>query len=199
MIARGLWALAGCTLLAGCAVLAGCTAPAAPVPPPCTPPPVLSADAPARGIPVEATPGGQCLAARAEAGDVAAQLRLGDFYHDAPGTMPLIDRRGRQIHWYRMAADRGSPAGAWAAVQLIDINRDIQVPNDALSYLFVAVKAGIPEAGDYLVDQWQDGRIDPGKLWRLRRWLATPGVLPADQRAAIIAGLNAPADELLEE
>ena len=153
------------------------------MPPPCAADIVLSADATKRGIPVEATPGGRCLAARAEAGDVAAQLRLGDFYHDAPGTMPLIDRRGH----------------AWAAVQLIDTNRDIQVPNDALAYLFVAVKAGIPEAGDYLVDQWQDGRIDPGKLWRLRRWLATPGVLPNDMRTAIIDGLNAPPDELLEE
>ncbi len=193
MIARSLLTLGACTALAGCAK------PAAPVPPPCAADIVLSADATKRGIPVEATSGGRCLAARAEAGDVAAQLRLGDFYHDAPGTMPLIDRRGHQVHWYRLAADRGSPAGAWAAVQLIDTNRDIQVPNDALAYLFVAVKAGIPEAGDYLVDQWQDGRIDPGKLWRLRRWLATPGVLPNDMRTAIIDGLNAPPDELLEE
>jgi hypothetical protein len=185
--------------LCACSALSGCAQPAAPLPPQCAAAAMLSADAPAKGIPVEVTAAGRCLAARAEAGDIAAQLRLADFYHDAPGTMPLIDRRGHQLHWYRLAADRGSPTGAWAAVQLIDINRDIQVPNDALSYLFVAVKAGIPEAGDYLVDQWQDGRIDPGKLWRLRRWLATPGVLPADQRQAIITGLNAPADELLEE
>jgi len=182
------------------ALLAACgRSPAPPVPPPCPANLVLPASAPAQGIPVEDTPAGQCLAARASAGDVAAQLRLGDFYRDTPGTMPLIDRRGRQLHWYRMAADKGSPAGAWAAVQLIDINRDIQVPNDALAYLFVAVKAGIPEAGDYLVDQWQDGRIDPGKLYRLRQWLARPGALPEDQRQDIIAGLNAPVDELLEE
>jgi hypothetical protein len=182
------------------ALLSACSdQPAPTAPPPCPADAVLSAAAPALGTPVEATPAGHCLSMRAEAGDVAAQLRLGDFYRDTPGTMPLIDRRGRQIHWYRMAADKGSPAGAWEAVQLIDINPDIQVPNDALAYLFVAVKAGIPDAGEYLTDQWQDGRIDPGKLYRLRQWLAKPGVLPEDQRRDIIDGLNAPADELLEE
>jgi hypothetical protein len=193
MIARTLLAFG-----AGLA-LTGCARQPVPVPPTCPAELALSPAAPASGIPVEMTPAGQCLATRAEAGDVSAQLRLGSFYHDLPGTMPMIDRRGRQLHWYRLAADRGSAPGAWAAVQLIDTNRDIQVPNDALSYLFVAVKAGIPEAGDYLVDQWQDGRIDPGKLWRLRRWLNTPGTLPTDQRTAILNGLNAPADELLEE
>jgi len=186
-------------VLGATALLIGCARQPAPVPPRCPAGLVLSVAAPAQGTPVEATPAGQCLAARATAGDVAAALRLGDFYRTAPGTLPLIDRRGRQIHWYRLAADRGSAVGAWQAVQLIDINRDIQVPNDALAYLFVAIKAGIPEAGDYLVDQWQDGRVDPGKLWALRRWLARPGAIPEDQRRDIIAGLNAPADELEEE
>jgi len=186
-------------LVLGAMVLAGCASKPAPALPRCAPDAALSLLAPIHGVPVEATPAGQCLALRAQAGDIAAALRLGDFYRTLPGTLPLIDRRGRQVHWYRLAADRGSPAGAWAAVQLIDINRDIQVPNDALAYLFVALKAGIPEAGDYLIDQWQDGRVDPGKLWGLRRWLAKPGTLPDDERAAIIAGLNQPADELLEE
>lgn len=185
--------------LGALALLPGCAHQPTPGPPPCPADLVLSAAAPAHGTPVEATPGGRCLAARAQAGDVAAALQLGDFYRTVPGTLPLIDRRGRQIHWYRLAADRGSAVGAWQAVQLIDINRDIQVPNDALAYLFVAIKAGIPEAGDYLIDQWQDGRVDPGKLWALRRWLARPGAIPEDQRRDIIAGLNAPADELEEE
>ena len=180
--------------------MAGCSQTAAPVAPaPCPLHAALSAEAPAKGIAVETTNPGQCLAIRAEASDLTAALQLGDFYHDLPGTIPLIDRRGHQLHWYRVAANGGSPAGAWAAVRLIDTNHDIQVPNDALAYLFVAVKAGIPEAGDYLIDQWQDGRIDPGKLWRMRRWLDTPGALPAGQRDEIIAGLNAPADTLLEE
>jgi hypothetical protein len=181
------------------ALLAGCASAPAPAPPVCPAKAALSASAPVRGIPVESTPAGQCLALRAQAGDIAAALRLGDFYRTVPGTLPLIDRRGRQVHWYRLAADHGSPEGAWAAVQLIDVNRDIQVPNDALAYLFVAIKAGVPDAGDYLVDQWQDGRVDPGKLWGLRRWLARPGALPEAERAAIINGLNQPADELLEE
>lgn len=181
------------------ALLAGCAASPAPAPPACPADLALSPAAPVHGVPVEDTPAGQCLALRAQAGDIAAALRLGDFYRTLPGTLPLIDRRGRQVHWYRLAADHGSPLGAWEAVQLIDINRDIQVPNDALAYLFVAIKAGIPQAGDYLVDQWQDGRVDPGKLWALRRWLAKPGHLPDDERAAILDGLNQPADELLEE
>jgi sugar lactone lactonase YvrE len=42
----------------------------------------------------------------ADAGDVAAELRLGDFYHEQKGALPLIDTRGRQIHRYRLAADR---------------------------------------------------------------------------------------------
>jgi hypothetical protein len=160
---------------------------------------VLSADGLARGIPVEATPGGHCLAARAEAGDPAAALRLGDFYSAQPGPLPLIDRNGREVHWYRLAGDLGSPLGAWQAAQLIDVDPDRQVPNDALSYIFTAIKGGIPEAGDYLVDQWQDGRVDPGKLWALRRWLGQPGPLSDERRNDIIAGLNLPADELEPE
>jgi len=160
---------------------------------------VLSADGPRRGIPVEQSPAGQCLSARAEAGDIAAALRLGNFYLGVPGTLPLMDRKGHELHWFRLAGDRGDATGAWQAVQLIDNDRDRQVPNDALAYLIVAIKGGIPEAGDYVVDQWQDGRIDPGKIWALRRWLDRPGALPADQRAAIINGLNAPPDDLLYE
>jgi hypothetical protein len=155
----------------------------------CAPDAVLSADAPRHGIPVEQTPAGRCLADHAEAGDIAAALKIGDFYLAVPGTLPLIDRKGHELHWFRLAADHGDPTGAWAAAQLIDNDRDRQVPNDALAYLIVAIKGGIPEAGDYIVDQWQDGR----------RWLDHPGVLPEDQRAAIIAGLNAPADDLLYE
>jgi hypothetical protein len=193
MIGRGLIALGAV------AALAGCTGERAPAPPVCPANPVLSAAAPARGVPVEDTPAGHCLATRATAGDIAAALRLGDFYSTLPGTMPLIDRRGRQVHWYRLAADEGSPLGAWRAARLIDTDPDRQVPNDALSYIFVALKADIPEAGDYLVDQWQAGRVDPGKLWALRRWLDRPGALPEDQRRDIIAGLNAPTDELEPE
>ena len=178
-------------------VLVGCTrAPQPPASRPCLASTVLPADAPAHGIPVEQTPAGHCLADRAEAGDIDAALQLGDFYRELPGTLPLIDRKGHELHWYRLAADRGSPPGAWQAARLIDNDRDRQVPNDALAYVITALKGGIPDAGDYLVDQWQDGRIDPGKLWSLRRWLNQPGALPADQRADIIAGLNAPTDEL---
>ncbi|WP_428334338.1 hypothetical protein [Novosphingobium sp.] len=178
----------------------GCTPAAkAPAPGPCAPDAVLSADAPRRGIPVEQTPAGRCMADRAEAGDIAAGLKIGDFYLNVPGTLPLIDRKGHELHWFRLAGDHGDATGAWAAAQLIDNDRDRQVPNDALAYLIVAIKGGIPEAGDYIVDQWQDGRVDPGKIWALRRWLDQPGVLPEDQRVAIIAGLNAPADDLLYE
>jgi len=180
--------LSGCAPSAKSPVLAACPTGA-----------ILSADAPRRGIPVEQTPAGKCLADHAEAGDIAAALRLGDFYLAVPGTLPLIDRKGHELHWFRLAADRGNATGAWQAAQLIDNDRDRQVPNDALAYIIVAIKGGIPEAGDYVVDQWQDGRIDPGKIWALRRWLDQPGILPADQRAAIIAGLNAPPDDLLYE
>ena len=184
--------------LIGLLALAGCTQ--APPPPPPSPPCAVGTSLPtaglARGIPVEDTPGGHCLADRAEAGDNDAALRLGDFYRELPGILPLIDRKGHELHWYRLAGDRGSALGGWRAALLIDNDRDRQVPNDALAYVIAALKAGIPEAGDYLVDQWQDGRIDPGKLWSLRRWLNQPGALPADQRAEIIAGLNAPTDEL---
>jgi hypothetical protein len=193
MIARFLLALGAL------AAMAGCAREPAPNPPVCPANLVLSAADPARGVPVEDTPAGHCLAARAEAGDIAAALRLGDFYSTLPGTAPLIDRHGRQVHWYRLAGDRGSPLGAWHAARLIDIDRDRQVPNDALSYVFVALKGDIPEAGDYLVDQWQAGRVDPGKLWAMRRWLDRPGALPDDERKAIIAGLNAPTDELEPE
>ncbi len=171
----------------------------APVPPTCAANAVLPVDPLRRGIPVEASPAGHCLATRAEAGDIAAALRLGDFYRQVPGTLPLIDRKGHELHWYRLAGDRGSPTAAWAAAQLIDNDRDRQVPNDALAYIFIALKGGVAEAGDYLVDQWQDGRVDPGKLWGLRRWLAQPGNLPADQRTALVKGLDAPADELMPE
>ena len=193
MIARGLVALGAV------AALAGCAAERQPTVPTCPAGLVLSPADPARGVPVEDTPAGHCLAARAEAGDIAAALRLGDFYSGLPGIMPLIDRRGRQVYWYRLAGNRGSPLGAWRAARLIDTDPDRQVPNDALSYVFIAVKGQIPEAGDYLIDQWQAGRVDPGKLWALRRWLARPGAIPEDQRRDIIAGLNAPADELEEE
>ena len=160
---------------------------------------ILSADAPQHGIPVEQTPAGRCLSDHAEAGDRAAALRLGDFYLAVSGTLPLIDRKVHELHWFRLAADRGDATGAWQAAQLIDNDRDRQVPNDALAYIIVAIKGGIPEAGEYVVDQWQDGRIDPGKIWALRRWLNQPGMLPADQRADIITGLDAPPDDLLYE
>jgi hypothetical protein len=180
--------------------LAGC-AQQAPAPmPECRANLVLPAQAPAHGVPVEDTPAGRCLAARAKAGDVAAALRLGDFYSAIPGKLPLIDRNGRRVHWYRLAGDHASPTGAWHAVALLDVDHDRQVPNDALAYLITAIKGGIPEAGDYLMDQWEDGRVDPGKLWALRRWLAHPGALPADQARAIIAKLNTPpTDELAPE
>jgi len=185
-------------LLAALAMLSGCSSVRSPAPPPCPAKLVLSA-ALSRGQPVEDTPGGRCLADRATAGDIAAALRLGQFYLAQPGPLPLIDRNGREVHWFRLAADHGSTQGAWQAVQLIDVDKDRQVPNDALAYLFTAVKGGIPEAGDYLIDQWQDGRIDPGKLWTLRRWLGQPGPLSDEARADIIAGLNQPADELEPE
>jgi len=185
--------------LGALAALASCARERPPAPPACPANLVLSAADPARGVPVEDTPAGHCLAARAAAGDITAALRLGDFYSALPGTVPLIDRRGRQVHWYRLAADRGSPLAAWRAARLIDTDPDRQVPNDALSYVFVALKGDIPEAGDYLVDQWQAGRVDPGKLWALRRWLDHPGTLPEDQRKDIIAGLNASTDELEPE
>jgi hypothetical protein len=181
------------------ALVSGCGAQHAPAPPTCPAQLVLPADGLAQGIPVETTPGGRCLATRAEAGDAAAALRLGDFYAAQPGPLPLIDRNGREVHWYRLAGDLGSPLGAWQAAQLIDNDPDRQVPNDALAYIFTAIKGGIPEAGDYLVDQWQDGRVDPGKLWGLRRWLARPGPLSAERRKDIIDGLNLPADELEPE
>ena len=180
------------------AALGSCATPP-PAPPPCPANIALSPADPVRGVPVEDTPGGQCLATRATRGDVAAMLRLGDFYSGLSDPVPLIDRHGRQVHWYRLAGDHGSPPGAWAAVALLDTDHDRQVPNDALAYLYTAIKGGIPAAGDYLVDQWQDGRVDPGKLWAMRRWLNRPGVLPEDQRTAIIAGLNAPPDELAPE
>jgi len=107
--ARILWvllALGGCTPATKTAVLPTCAAGA-----------VLSADAPRRGTPVEQTPAGQCLAAHAEAGDIAAALRLGDFYLAVPGTLPLIDRKGHELHWFRLAGraidrQRSRPASA---------------------------------------------------------------------------------------
>ena len=179
-------------------LVAGCASTPAQMVPTCPADVVLSA-ALGRGQAVEDTPGGRCLAQRAAAGDIAAALRLGDFYTAQPGPLPLIDRNGHEVHWYRLAGDLGSPIGAWHATQLIDTDRERQVPNDALSYLFTAVKGGLPEAGDYLVEQWQNGRIDPGKLWGLRRWLNQPGPLGDEARADIIAGLNEPADELEPE
>ena len=191
MMVRPVW-------IAALGLVSACSSAPPPAPPPCPANLVLSA-ALAQGQPVEATPGGRCLAQRATAGDIVAALRLGDFYTAQAGTLPLIDRNGREVHWYRLAADLGSPLGAWHATRLIDVDQDRQVPNDALAYLFTAIKGGIPEAGDYLVEQWQNGRVDPGKLWGMRRWLDRPGALPDEQRADIVAGLNEPADELEPE
>jgi hypothetical protein len=180
-------------------LLAGCTRAVAPTPPPPCPAATLSAEAPRRGVPVEDTPAGRCLAHRAEAGDIDAALALGDFYRTLPGLLPLIDRNGREVHWYRLAADRGSPEGAWRAGLLIDTDVDVQVPNDALAYFIVALKGHVPLAAPYLVNQWDQGRINPGKLWKLRRWLATTNTLPTDRRLAIIAALDTPPTEEMEE
>lgn len=188
-----------CFHLGAAIALSGCSAQHPPARPPCPAAVALSADAPHNGRPVEDTADGRCLAMEAEAGGIAAALQLGDFYRTMAGPLPLIDRNGREVHWYRLAGDHGSPIGAWQATRLIDLDHDRQVPNDALAYLFTAVKGRVPEAEDYLVDQWQAGRIDPGKLWTLRRWLDQPGALPAAERSAIIAGLNAPTDELAPE
>ena len=177
---------------------AGCSRALPPAPPPCTAT-MLDEAAPRRGLPVEATPAGACLAARAMAGDMAAALRLGDFYDSLPATLPLIDRRGRELFWYRRAADHGSPQGAWSAAQLIDRDVDLQVPNDALAYAIFAFRHGIDEAGDFLVEQYQDGRIDPGKLWGLKRWMDRPGALSPERRKAMLDGFAKPADELEEE
>ena len=180
--------------------LAGCARTAPPAPPECPVGLALDAAAPLQGVPVETTAPGACLAARAEAGDVGAQIRLGDFYHALPGPLPLIDRRGRELHWYRLAADHGSPQAAWAAAQLIDRDMDLQVPNDALAYAITALKGGIEDADDFIVDEYQSGRIDPGKLWGLRRWMDTPGAISAARRQAILEGLaQPPGDELEEE
>lgn len=179
-------------------LLAACAAPPAPLPR-CMPDAALDPAPPYRGVPVETTAAGRCLAARAQAGDSAASLALGDYYRALPGTLPLIDRNGREVHWYRLAADHGSAAGAWMATLLIDTDPDRQVPNDALAYLFEAVRGGIPEAGDRLIDQWQAGRIDPGKLWAFRRWLATDRTLDLAARAEIVRELAKPPVEPLEE
>ncbi len=177
---------------------AGCTRALPPAPPVC-PAAALSEAAPRRGVPVEDTREGACLAARGLAGDTAAALQLGDFYDSLPATLPLIDRRGRELFWYRHAADHGSPQAAWSAAQLIDRDIDLQVPNDALAYAIFAFRHGIDEAGDFLVEQYQDGRIDPGKLWGLKRWMNTPGALSPERRKAMQEGFAKPADELEEE
>lgn len=186
-------------LLMALAGLAGCSTAATPGAPPCPVDAVLPASAPEHGMAIEDTPAGHCLAQRAEAGDIMAALRLGDFYRTLPGTLPLIDRNGREVHWYRLAGDHGSPLGGWQATRLLDLDRARQVPNDALAYLFTAVKGRVPGAADYLIAQWQAGRIDPGKLWGLRGSLARPGALPETERAKLLAGLNAPAKALAPE
>lgn len=185
-------------LLLLAAVPAAC-AKAPPAAPPFCPAAGLDAAAPRRGVPIEVTPAGACLAARAQAGDAAAAVQLGDFYDSLPATLPLIDRRGRELHWYRLAADHGSPQAAWSAAQLIDRDIGLQVPNDALAYAIFAFRHGIDEAGDFLVEQYQDGRIDPGKLWSLKRWMDRPGALPPARRKAMLEGFAKPADELEEE
>lgn len=178
--------------------LGGCSRALPPAPPPC-PAAALDEAAPRRGVPIELTAAGACLAARGLAGDAAAALQLGDFYDSLPTTLPLIDRRGRELFWYRHAADRGSPQAAWSAAQLIDRDIGLQVPNDALAYAIFAFRHGIDDAGDFLVEQYQDGRIDPGKLWGLKRWMDTPGALPPARRKAMLDGFARPADELEEE
>lgn len=164
----------------------------APSPPQC---PAL----PTGATPVEATPAGACWAEAALAWDNDAALMLGDHYRALDGHAPRLDTRGRQIRWYRLAADRGSPRGAWEAAQLIDVDPEWQVPNDALAYAIFALEHGEPAAGDYLIDQWQAGRIERGKLYRLRQWLDRPSYLPPDERRTISEGLDAPADELESE
>lgn len=140
--------------------------------------------------PVESTKAGACLAARAQGGDATAALVLGDRYRLAPGPLPRIDRNGRQIHWYRLAANSGSALGAWRAAQVLDGRPDRLMPADALAYLTLAIRRQVPEAVDYLVAQWRDGRIDPDTVWTLQQWAGRPGNLPGALRARLVDGLG---------
>lgn len=149
-----------------------------------------------RGVALEDSPVGHCLAEAALHGNAQSALRIADTYHARSHVAPLLDVRGREIRWYHLAADLGSSRAAARLAELLDKDIEWQMPDIALSYAMTALRAGDPDAGDQIVQAWQDGRIAPEKLYGLRQWLDDPKAPAPALRQAVMAGLNATPDEL---
>jgi len=153
---------------------------------------VLEAAGPQEGVPVEATPAGRCLAEEAARGNGMAALRLGDFYRLYGARNPGLDGFGRQIAWYRRAATLNVPVANLRLMQALDRDFTRQMPDRALTYGIVAVRAGIPGAMSAIALAYGGGRIEPGKVYYLRLWLKGQAGHDSPEAGLLAEALAAP-------
>jgi len=146
----------------------------------------------AQGRPVEDTPAGACAVKAADAGSVQAALFLGDFYR-AASTHPnrawdRIDTFGRETHWYREAAKRGSARGQFLVASEGDRHPYMPLHDNLLDWYIQSARQGNDQAALAIARAYKLGRIQPAELHDFRAWLARnarPGTVRANVAAVL--------------
>lgn len=146
----------------------------------------------AQGRPVEDTPAGACAVKAADAGSIEAALFLGDFYR-AASTHPnpawdRIDTFGRETHWYREAAKRGSERGQFLVASEGDRYPSMPLHDNLLDWYIQAARQGNDQAALAIARAYKLGRIKPAELHDFRTWLAQnarPGTVQANVAAVL--------------
>ncbi|WP_194917937.1 sel1 repeat family protein [Novosphingobium sp. NBM11] len=145
-----------------------------------------------QGRPIEETPAGTCVVKAADAGSTQAALFLGDFYRAAT-THPnrawdRIDTFGRETHWYREAARRGSERGQYLVASEGDRHPYMPLHDNLLDWYIQAARQGNDQAALAIARAYKLGRIKPAELHDFRTWLARnarPGTVQANVAATL--------------
>lgn len=146
----------------------------------------------AQGRPIEGTPAGNCVVKAADDGSIAAALFLGDFYRAASRhpnrAWDSIDTFGRETHWYREAARRGSERGQYLVASEGDRHQYMPLHDNLLDWYIQAARQGNGQAALAIARAYKLGRIQPAKLHDFRTWLAQnarPGTVQASVAATL--------------
>lgn len=145
-----------------------------------------------QGKPIEDTPAGACVVKAADGGSVQAALFLGDFYRAASAhpnpAWDRIDTFGRETHWYREAAKRGSERGEFLVASEGDRHPYMPLHDNLLDWYIQAARQGNGDAALAIARAYKLGRIQPAKLHAFRAWLAQnarPGTVQANVTAVL--------------
>ena len=111
------------------------------------------------------------LLQQAQAGDVQAQIQVGNRYAFGQGVPRDPDRA---MEWFKKAADKGSAEGQYRLGGMYDVGRiSKQAPETAITWYTMAAKQNYPDAEYRLGVMYEQGRgvqadyITAGK-WYLR-------------------------------